>query len=140
MASFLVSSERSEARAAEPKRQPNILFIAVDDLRAEFGAYGADYIHSPNLDRLAKRGVAFNRAYCRQAVCAPSRSSAMTGTRPDTTKVWDLLTHFRIALPEVVTLGQHSRRLDSRRPRAPAQARLLRRDQLHGRATRQGPR
>eukprot|EP01034_Spumella_vulgaris_P020571 gene20571-26366_t len=90
-----------EARLA----RPNIVFIAVDDLRPEFGAYGAGYIKSPNLDRLARSGVTFQRAYCQQAVCSPSRTSLMTGTRPDTTKVWDLETHFRTALPNVVTLG-----------------------------------
>ncbi len=87
--------------------RPNVLFFAVDDLRPEFSAYGFDYIKSPNLDRIAKAGVVFNRAYCQQAVCSPTRSSLMTGTRPDTTKVWDLETHFRTALPNVVTLGQH---------------------------------
>ena len=87
--------------------RPNVLFIAVDDLRPEFGAYGASYIKSPNLDRIAREGVTFNRAYCQQAVCSPTRSSLLTGTRPDTTKVWDLVTHFRDALPNVVTLGQH---------------------------------
>ena len=87
--------------------RPNILFIAVDDLRPEFGAYGASYVKSPNLDRIAKAGITFNRAYCQQAVCSPTRSSLMTGTRPDTTKVWDLETHFRAALPNVVSLGQH---------------------------------
>ncbi len=89
--------------------RPNVLFVAVDDLRPEFGAYGAAHVRSPNLDRLARAGVTFNRAYCQQAVCSPSRSSVMTGTRPDTTKVWDLETHFRTALPDVVTLGQHFR-------------------------------
>ncbi|MCX6932026.1 MAG: sulfatase [Verrucomicrobia bacterium] len=96
------------ARAADSSPvRPNILFIAVDDLRPEFGAYGASYVKSPHLDRIAKAGITFYRAYCQQAVCSPTRSSLMTGTRPDTTKVWDLETHFRAALPNVVTLGQH---------------------------------
>ena len=96
----------SHAAAGAP-RKPNILFIAVDDLRPELGCYGKDYIKSPNIDRIAKAGMVFKRAYCQQAVCSPSRSSLLTGTRPDTTKVWDLDTHFRTALPNVVTLGQH---------------------------------
>ncbi len=92
------------AVVASPK--PNILFIAVDDLRPELGCYGNPLIKSPNIDRLARAGVVFNRAYCQQAVCSPSRSSLLTGTRPDTTQVWDLKTHFRTALPDVVTLPQ----------------------------------
>ncbi len=95
------------AAADTAQSKPNVLFIVVDDLRPELGCYGKDYIQSPNIDALAKSGMVFNRAYCQQAVCSPSRSSVMTGTRPDTTKVWDLVTHFRVALPEVVTLGQH---------------------------------
>ncbi len=94
--------------AAETAPQkPNVLFIVVDDLRPELGCYGKDYIKSPNIDRIAKDGMVFNRAYCQQAVCSPSRTSVMTGTRPDTTKVWDLKTYFRVALPDVVTLPQH---------------------------------
>jgi arylsulfatase A-like enzyme len=85
----------------------NVLFIAVDDLRPEFGAYGKHYIHAPNLDRLAGQSMTFVHAYCQQAVCAPSRSSLLTGTRPDTTRVYDLETHFRKAIPDVVTLPQH---------------------------------
>ncbi|NBQ57016.1 MAG: DUF4976 domain-containing protein [Opitutaceae bacterium] len=102
----LLATSLIHAADSAPVR-PNILFIAVDDLRPEFGAYGADYIKSPNLDRIAKSGITFQRAYCQQAVCSPTRSSLMTGTRPDTTKVWDLVTNFRDALPNVVTLGQH---------------------------------
>lgn len=99
-----VAARRSVAAEG---RRPNVLFIAVDDLRPEFGAYGAGHVHSPNLDRIAARGVTFQRAYCQQAVCSPSRSSLLTGCRPDSTKVWDLETHFRVALPDVVTLPQH---------------------------------
>ena len=91
---------------ASETSHPNVLFLVVDDLRPELGCYGKDYIKSPNIDGLAKSGMVFNHAYCQQAVCSPSRSSVMTGTRPDTTKVWDLVTHFRVALPNVVTLGQ----------------------------------
>ena len=106
VATFTLSEPALFAAAPPTSTKPDVLFLIVDDLRTEFGAYGADYIHSPNLDRLAKRSLTFNRAYCQQAVCSPSRSSLLTGTRPDTTKVWDLQTHFRKALPDVVTLPQ----------------------------------
>ena len=90
---------------AKPDR-PNVLFIAVDDMRVELNCYGQTHIHSPNIDRLAKRGTLFTRAYCQQAVCNPSRASLLTGLRPDTLRVWDLLTHFRQTTPKVVTLPQ----------------------------------
>jgi iduronate 2-sulfatase len=93
-------------RAAAP-RKPNFLFFAVDDLRPELGCYGRDYIKSPNIDRIAKQGMVFERAYCQQAVCSPSRTSLLTGTRPDTTKVWDLVTHFRDAMPDQPTVLGH---------------------------------
>ncbi len=93
--------------AAGAAAKPNVLFIAVDDLRPEMGCYGNKVVKTPNLDRLAARGIVFNRAYCQQAVCSPSRSSLMTGRRPDATRVWDLETHFRVALPDAITLPQH---------------------------------
>jgi len=104
---LLTLSALLAAGLAQAADRPNVLFIAVDDLRPELGCYGKDYIKSPNIDRIAQAGITFNRAYCQQAVCSPTRSSLMTGTRPDTTQVWDLVTHFRTALPDVVTLGQH---------------------------------
>jgi iduronate 2-sulfatase len=93
------------ANAAEKPR--NVLFIAVDDLRTELGCYGNTRVESPHIDALAKRGVVFHRAYCQQAVCSPSRTSLMTGLRPDSTKVYDLVQHFRNTVPDVVTVAQH---------------------------------
>ncbi|HEX6987307.1 MAG TPA: sulfatase-like hydrolase/transferase, partial [Planctomycetaceae bacterium] len=53
--------------------RPNVLFVAVDDMRPDLGCYGAAFAKTPNLDRLAASGVVFRRAYCQQAVCSPSR-------------------------------------------------------------------
>ena len=79
--------------------KPNVLFIAVDDLRPALACYGDGGAITPNIDRLASRGMVFQRAYCQQAVCNPSRASLMTGLRPDTIQVWDLKSHFRHELP-----------------------------------------
>ncbi|PHX84715.1 MAG: iduronate sulfatase, partial [Opitutia bacterium] len=87
--------------------KPNVLFIAVDDLRPDLGCYGNKVAKSPNIDRIAARGTVFNRAYVSQAVCSPSRTAIMTGLRPDTTRVWDLTTHFRVAQPDCITLPQY---------------------------------
>ena len=88
-------------------RQPNILFIPVDDLRPDLGCYGDAFAVTPNIDKVAEYGVTFNRTYCQQAVCNPSRVSLLTGLRPDTLRVWDLRTEFRNNLPDVVTLPQY---------------------------------
>jgi arylsulfatase A-like enzyme len=88
------------------KRRPNVLFIAVDDLRPELGAYGASHVKSPRIDELARTGAMFTHAYCQQALCNPSRASVMTGLRPDTLRVWNLPTSFRDTKPDAVTIPQ----------------------------------
>jgi iduronate 2-sulfatase len=86
--------------------RPNVLFIIADDMRFELGAYGAPHVQTPQLDRLAAEGAIFLQAHCQYPLCTPSRSNVFTGRRPDTTRVFDVFTHFRDALPEVVTLPQ----------------------------------
>ena len=86
--------------------KPNILFIAVDDLKPLLGCYGDKVAKTPNFDRLAKMGVTFTNSHCNQAVCGPSRASLMTGLRPDRTKVHDLKTITREVTPWVVTLPE----------------------------------
>lgn len=93
------------AHTAEQSK-PNVLFIAVDDLRADLGCYGHPLVQSPNIDQLAKRGRLFQHAYCQQALCNPSRASLMTGLRPDTLQLWNLVNHFRDTHPKVITLPQ----------------------------------
>ena len=85
--------------AAGAAEKLNVLFIAADDLRADLRCMGNKEVLTPNLDALAASGRLFNKAYCQQAVCNPSRASLMTGRRPDTLKIWDLPTHFRHRLP-----------------------------------------
>jgi iduronate 2-sulfatase len=89
------------ALAAE--RGPNVLFIMADDLRPELATYGSP-AKTPNLDRLVRRSVQFDRAYCQQALCNPSRSSLLTGRRPDTLRQWCNDDHFRDRQPDVMTL------------------------------------
>ena len=95
------------AGGVQAAERPNVLFIAVDDLRPELGCYGSSVAITPNLDKLARDGLLFRRAYCQEAICRPSRASLMTGARPDTTG----LTHNYVALrqlrPNILTLPQH---------------------------------
>ena len=92
---------------AQQKIKPNILFIAVDDLKPILGCYGDPLIQTPNIDRLAKMGTIFESNYCQQAVCGPTRASIMTGKRPDYTKIWDLKTKMRDVNPDIMSLPQY---------------------------------
>ncbi|WP_204903083.1 sulfatase [Microbulbifer mangrovi] len=105
LANPLVSA--AEVSAESPADKPNILFISIDDLRPEIGPYGAEIAVTPNLDKLARDGVTFNKAYAQQAICGPSRASALTGMRPDTLGVTHNYVKFRDQKPDVVTLPQH---------------------------------
>lgn len=89
--------------------KPNVLLICVDDLKPLLGCYGDTLAKTPNVDRLAKRGLQFDAAYCNQAVCSPSRNSLMTGLRPQTIGIYDLPTNFRKAVPDAVTVAQYFR-------------------------------
>lgn len=87
-------------------KKMNVLFIASDDLNNRLGTYGHPLVKTPNLDRLAKRGVMFANAYNQYPLCSPSRVSVLTGLRPDTTGVYDLKTLFRDNIPTVTTLPE----------------------------------
>lgn len=101
-----LNSAGGDARTAKP----NILFIAVDDLKPMMGCYDDKDILTPNMDKLAERGTVFLNNACQQTVCAPSRVSLMTGTYTDTTGVFDLKTMMREANPDTLTLPEYLRK------------------------------
>lgn len=95
----------SEAKAAE---KPNVLFIAVDDLNDWVACLGGhSQCQTPNIDKLAAKGVLFTRSYCAAPACNPSRAALMTGVRPFTSGVYLNPQPWRKAMPETVTLPQH---------------------------------
>lgn len=105
--SILQPSVSLARRRSSSKQKMNVLFIAVDDLRPQLGCYGVKQIISPNIDRLAARGLLFERTYCQQAVCGPTRASLLSGVRPDTSKIYGNNTPVRKAMPDVTTLPEH---------------------------------
>lgn len=97
----------SVALTARAESQPNVLLICVDDLKPALGCYGDELAISPNIDRLAARGMRFDKAYCNQAVCAPSRNNLLCGSRSTSIGIYGLGTNFRKALPDAVTMPQY---------------------------------
>ncbi len=107
IAGLVMSNQVFISSTQKPAQRPNILFIAVDDLKPELGCYGNSLIKTPNIDRLAARGTVFMKNYCQQAVSGPTRASLMTGKRPDYTKVWDLKTKMRDINPDILSIPQY---------------------------------
>ena len=92
---------------AHAENRYNVLFIAVDDLRPLLGCYGHSNMHTPNIDRIAQRGTLFNRAYCQFPVCNPSRTSVLTGLRPNSTGVHSNTDDFLQTVPTAISLPHH---------------------------------
>ena len=96
--------QKKDERKSNKKADTNVLFIVVDDLTKTLGCYGNTVVKTPNIDRLAKMGIQFNGAYCNYSVCNPSRSSLLTGLRPETTTVLDNKKPIQSILGDRITL------------------------------------
>jgi iduronate 2-sulfatase len=107
---LLFSSGLAAASETATSDRPNVLFLICDDLNCDLACYGHPLVKSPNIDRLASRGVRFERAYCQYPLCGPSRASFMTGLYPDQTLIRTNSICVRETLPDVQTMSQLFRR------------------------------
>ncbi len=105
---FILGCSKPGSQISETKeRRPNILFIAVDDLRPQLNCYGHTQMISPNIDRIATEGFLFNRAYCQVPVCGASRASLLTGLRPTRNRFLNYYTRVSKDVPDALTLPMH---------------------------------
>ncbi|KAK7097483.1 iduronate 2-sulfatase-like [Littorina saxatilis] len=100
------ASSSSSSPSSSLSSRPNVLFLVVDDLLPRLGCYGDQMLVTPNIDHLASKSVVFERAYAQQALCGPSRTSFLTGRRPESTRVFDLTTYWRDVAGNFTTLPQ----------------------------------
>lgn len=106
-----LSAYQRPAAARDQPARPNVLFIAVDDLNHWVRHLGRNpQVITPNLDRLAKRGVTFSRAYCAAPACNPSRAALMSGVRPSTSGVYVNATDWRPHIDAALTMPTHFRK------------------------------
>ncbi len=103
----IISAVPVSGQNGSKKPKYNVLFISIDDLRPELGAYGVAGIQTPNIDKLASRGTRFDRAYAQWPVCNPSRASLLTGKYPTQNGVMNNNDYFRRKDPSIITLPQH---------------------------------
>ncbi|MEO1011647.1 MAG: sulfatase [Bacteroidota bacterium] len=101
---ILCSCKRADSESRDKRK--NVLFITVDDLRPQLGVYGDTIVKTPHIDKLAKKAIVFDRAYCQAPLCGPSRSSFLSGYYPQTTGAYAINDHIRDTKPNVVTLPQ----------------------------------
>lgn len=104
---FLISCKPSNEGVAVPSSKPNVLFIAVDDLRPELNCYGKSFIKSPAIDKLAAESMVFTRAYCNIPVCGASRASILSGVRPARHRFLDWKTYQQLDMPGVLSIPKH---------------------------------
>ncbi len=102
----VLCSAQNTKEPGKDVKKPNILFIAIDDLRPVISVYGDKTAHTPNFERLAHYGVTFSNNYCQMALSGPTRASLLTGLRPDQIGVWSLQGNFRVNNPSAVSLPE----------------------------------